>query len=184
MPKKLYQTVENRDNADEVEQQGPYRCDSKLAWLGPGYYFWDSDIKLGHWWGKKHYPNSSYIICRSTIPNDNEVFDLYNRFDDRKVFSDCAEIIRKECRANDVKVQGVIEYLKCHTSFQKRYKGIRAYGNGSASYYDFASYRFKFVDNNKAFLDNCPAIQYCIIDKTLLTGYEIVYPDFIVRSDM
>ena len=27
MPKKLYQTVENRDNADEVEQQGPYRCD-------------------------------------------------------------------------------------------------------------------------------------------------------------
>ena len=39
-----YHTVEDRDNPDEIEADGPFKCTRGDAWLGPGYYFWDSKI--------------------------------------------------------------------------------------------------------------------------------------------
>ena len=49
----IYQTLEDRQNYEEVEQHGPYFCSvtypngilkkgSKQPWLGSGYYFWDT----------------------------------------------------------------------------------------------------------------------------------------------
>lgn len=35
----IYQTVEDRENPDYVEQHGPFICTNKNAWLGEGYYF-------------------------------------------------------------------------------------------------------------------------------------------------
>ena len=39
--RKAYQTLENRSNPDQIEEQGPFLCRHKNAWLGEGYYFWD-----------------------------------------------------------------------------------------------------------------------------------------------
>ena len=39
----IYQTVEDRGNPDYVEQHGPFICTNKNAWLGEGYYFWDTN---------------------------------------------------------------------------------------------------------------------------------------------
>ena len=44
--KTIYQTLENRDNADEVERDGPFLCNRKNAWLGTGYYFGDTFVEL------------------------------------------------------------------------------------------------------------------------------------------
>ena len=38
-PRKAYQTLENRNNPDKIEEQGPFLCSHKNAWLGKGYYF-------------------------------------------------------------------------------------------------------------------------------------------------
>lgn len=46
MDRILYQTVEDRNNPDDVEQHGPFLCTNKMAWLGHGYYFWDTFINL------------------------------------------------------------------------------------------------------------------------------------------
>lgn len=33
----LYQTVEDRDNPDNIEAEGPFKCTRKDAWLGEYY---------------------------------------------------------------------------------------------------------------------------------------------------
>ena len=53
-----YQTLEDRDNPDEIETNGSYRCRSSNAWLGIGYYFWDSNAQWANEWGEKSYSNS------------------------------------------------------------------------------------------------------------------------------
>lgn len=51
----IYQTLEDRQNYDDVEEHGPYFCCARDAngipkngvkepWLGEGYYFWDTRI--------------------------------------------------------------------------------------------------------------------------------------------
>ncbi len=59
----LYQTVSDRDNADYIEDNAPFRCERKDAWLGEGYYFWDTLIKNAHWWGEIAY-NNEYVITK------------------------------------------------------------------------------------------------------------------------
>ena len=44
----IYQTLEDRDNYDEVEECGPFPCCSSNAWLGKGCYFWDDEIIVAH----------------------------------------------------------------------------------------------------------------------------------------
>ena len=43
--KKIFQTLEDRNNPDEVESQGPFICTNN-PWLGKGYYFWDTFLDL------------------------------------------------------------------------------------------------------------------------------------------
>lgn len=81
------------------EQNGPIFCDdtedtdeTKKAWLGPGYYFWDSVIADARWWGTLHY-NDDYLIAiahYNAWSNDyldltevfqrNEFFEKYKKF--------------------------------------------------------------------------------------------------------
>jgi hypothetical protein len=50
--KKIYQTLEDRGNADDIENHGPFPCKWENTWLGRGYYFWDTFMNNAHWWGK------------------------------------------------------------------------------------------------------------------------------------
>ena len=43
-----YYTLENKDNFDEIEVDGPFDCTHKGAWLGTGSYFWDTNIDWAH----------------------------------------------------------------------------------------------------------------------------------------
>jgi len=70
-----FQTVEDRDNPDEVEAIGPFICRRANAWLGEGYYFWDTNIDWAHEWGQRGYLNN-YIICQAQVTIDENCFDL------------------------------------------------------------------------------------------------------------
>src|SRR5574344_2178285 len=82
----IYQTLEERNNNDQVEKHGPYFCslydDSgrlkngiKEPWLGEGYYFWDARINDAHWWGKTIYlrEKKGYIVCHTQ-------YDMHSHF--------------------------------------------------------------------------------------------------------
>jgi hypothetical protein len=71
--KTIYQTLENRGNLDFIENNGPFICKRNNAWLGTGYYFWESFIENAHWWGKEcnNYPNG-YVICKAIYTENEE----------------------------------------------------------------------------------------------------------------
>lgn len=176
MDRILYQTVEDRNNPDYVEQHGPFRCTNKKAWLGYGYYFWDTFIDLAHRWGKLNYRANGYIICQSSCDKDTDnVYDLVGKPELFYEIELIASIIKQRNRVERIYLPEVIELLKQKTSFLQRYKAIRVNPIGSFTNNDF---RYYFNDKNNAFIDIRPAIQFCIFDKSFLKSeYHIVYPE-------
>lgn len=65
----LYQTLEDRDNVDYVEANGPFLGNVRDRWLGKGYYFWDTFIDAAHYWGFVSYKvkGKDYIIAKSEV---------------------------------------------------------------------------------------------------------------------
>lgn len=168
--KTIFHTVEDRENIDYVEQNAPFKCKSKSAWLGEGYYFWDSSIDTAHWWGKQRY--KSYLICKTECSYKmDEMYDLYNNAKQRSEFREMTSLIKEKYSSKTVTVPFVIEYLKQNTKFP--YKAIRAYAVNS----NRNSSRLNFIEKNNAYLDLDPAIQICVIDKSILDlPLKIIYP--------
>ena len=175
--KKLFQTLEDRDNPDEIESKGPFKC-TKNPWLGEGYYFWDTFIDLAHWWGKQGY-NCNYIICQSSCDYDPEmIFDLAGNTEQITDFKQYVEILKNTYKNEFISVSFVIEHMKKHSSFQ--YKAIRAnpiHSTGQDTY--LKSQRLKFTQKSISYLELIPPFQICIIDKKYIgkDNYKIIYPE-------
>lgn len=76
-----------------------------------------------------------------------------------------------------------LAYLKQYTQFSTRYKAIRANPLSTLPNSYSQSFLFKFNNRNKAFIDVCPAIQFCFFDKSLFTeDYLIVYPEMYCQN--
>ncbi len=189
--KTLYQTLEDRGNPDEVELNSPYPCNWKNAWLGSGYYFWDSFIENAHWWGKVRYQNN-YIICKLSCDFDtNTCFDLVGETEHMLDFSMAIDFLKSKNLLNSkTTVARVIAFLKANTD-GFNYEAIRVYGLKSISENkeEFQKYRHHliFEPSKHQFLDYKPAIQICIFEKTGLNlrNPKIEYPyeynrDFLV----
>lgn len=173
--KTLYQTVEDRDNPDEIEEKGPFACKRSNAWLGEGYYFWDTFIELAHWWGESSY-KGNYVICQSFCDKESSAtYDLYDDLDLLRDFRSLKENLENQDPRREIMVKDVIHFLKYHSDFTSEYKAIRA--NAVNCWRDVPA--MKFASGKSAYLELCPPIQICVIDKSyLLDGkYEIVYPE-------
>lgn len=175
--KKLFQTLEDRNNPDEVESKGPFKC-TKKPWLGEGYYFWDTFIDLAHWWGKIGY-NYNYIICQSYCDNNPEmIFDLAGNTEQLIEFNQYVKVLKETYKNKFISVSFVIEHMKKLPGFQ--YKAIRAnpvYSTSQDKY--LKSQRLKFIQNHISYLELIPPFQICIIDKKYIGegNYKIVYPE-------
>lgn len=167
-----------------MEQHGPFICTNKNAWLGEGYYFWDTIIELAHWWGNLCYKDSGYIICQSACDDKLEkVFDLVGRPEHLIEMKRCSEIITKKWHKSTVYVPEIIAYLKQFTQFSTLYKAIRVNPLCTLPNSYIQSSLFRFNNRNKAFIDVCPAIQFCFFDKSLFTeDYLIVYPEMYCET--
>lgn len=180
--KTIYQTLENRDNADEVERDGPFLCDRKNAWLGTGYYFWDTFVELAHWWGRQSY-KGNYLVCRTSIEEgENRIFDLLGNTEHLKGFKACAHALQQKY-GRPLTVSFVIEYIKRNTSF--RFKAIRTYPIGSVKQDEsIQSQRMPFLVGHSAYLDLVPAIQICVLDKRIIPAgsFKVVYPEKYVEG--
>ena len=178
--KALYQTLEDKNNADYVEEHGPFFCGDKNAWLGQGYYFWETFIEYAKWWGEVRYHQGGYIICESKLDFKRiKILDLV----DTNTLMDIKEIGGKwysdwkECPT----VPQIIEFMKSDSYFN--YQAIRARVENATKESYLPDHRVFFNTGYGAYLDMMPQIQVCVLDKRVIgkDNFHIVYPlDYVV----
>lgn len=176
----LYQTLEDRSNIDEIENNGPFIFKNKKAWLGVGFYFWDSSIESAHWWGKSSC-NNNYIICESKYNYLSEDYlDLVGNTEHMDLIKKSAVILNKKSNFL-LTVPMIVEILKRTTDFLEKYKAIRAYPIKSRN--NSEDFIF-FNDNHKAYINLDPPIQICVLDKSFLYNnkFEIIYPEIYCKD--
>ncbi|WP_373841072.1 hypothetical protein [Bacteroides heparinolyticus] len=173
---KLFQTVEDRDNPDYIESNAPFICKAANAWLGEGYYFWDTLIANAHWWGKVRY-RENYVIVEYTCDLLNgKCFDLHGNMEHLKSFNEVIDFLKSQkLITKTTTVAKVIEYLKSKAGLASKYDGIRAYGHFSRSNPIF----IPFEDSEKSCLELLPAVQICLFRKKSfnLSAGKIIYPN-------
>lgn len=175
---KLYQTLENRENVDDVEQNGPYCCSRQDAWLGTGYYYWDSYMDWARWWGEQVYGSGNYIICETLL--DINAINVLNLLEPEELlsFQSCIDEIQKIFPDKELTVGFIVEYLKMHTSFP--YKAIKAKGEQARK--TISSNRYIPFNSNKkgkiSVLDLMPQVQICILDKSVVgkNNFKVIFP--------
>ncbi len=182
----LHQTLQDKD-PDYAEKNGPFKCTNYKAWLGEGYYFWDTHIELAHWWGQSAHARK-YLICSSFIDFDETCWDLHGTGEHRLEFLKACKRIVKEglSTKNDLRVPNVISYLKKAKAFP--YKAIRALGMNSIGqqFHDPRYvYRVKFITKLNTYIDLYPPVQLCLLSQQALSlrKYTIVYPKEYIASD-
>jgi len=181
--RKAYQTLENRD-VHKIESDGPFLCLWKNAWLGKGYYFWDSFIENAHWWGKEGvFYKNGYVICESTfILDDKKCFNLVDNPDHLDQFNKTKNILKEKKLyvEGTTTVARVINYIKEIDVFN--FEAIRVFGINSIGINSHFSNRTIFVskDGKKSFqyLDSMPAIQINFFTKNSLNRkeFKIIFP--------
>lgn len=185
MKLEVFQTLADKGNPDYVEENGPFPGNIREAWLGEGYYFWESHIELGHWWGEVSHSYQGYMICQADVTLDKTCWDLYNNIEHKKEFiSICKTIL--ENRPN---TKGKLQFGDVLNLYRTRnvleYEAIRVHsqnvvGNSYEGYYTFRVYFSK--KHPEAYLDLMPPIQICLLTKRALNlrNYRVVYPtDYI-----
>lgn len=182
--RKAFQTLEDRD-IHNVESNGPFICNNKHAWLGNGYYFWDSFIDNAHWWGKEvtKYRNG-YIICEANyLLDEKRCFNLVDNPEHLTQFNQTKNILISEglYKQNVTTVARVIKFIKEKIGIFN-YEAIRAYGVNSINPVSTFSKRtiFQYREDKMSFqyLDSVPAIQICFFTKKSLdlNRFRIIFP--------
>lgn len=172
MEVKGYQTLEDRENPDEIERNGPFKCRRKNAWLGEGYYFWDTNIDWAHDWGKNGYRNN-YIICEAGIIINNRCFDLVGSIAHQQEFLKIIDVFKASgflAKYKKVYIGEIIELMKNNRLLD--YDLIRAND-------DKKSIQFSFVKNKEETTTLLKRTQICLVNKTnlILHSFKIKYPE-------
>ena len=170
----IYQTLEDRQNYNEVEANGPYFCYAKYPngepkkgtrepWLGEGFYFWDTRIDDAKWWGDTVYEGRSYIICHTTYDQHSPLlYDLVGNVSQFDEFVKCAQLVKNMLGKQYVTFPVVLEYLQKDPQFT--YKAVRAWPSSGKT----KKTCIIFPDNQLS-LVQFDKIQICFFDKSLLT---------------
>jgi hypothetical protein len=177
----IYQTLQDKENPDEVETNGPYLCNWDNSWLGDGYYFWDTFIENAHWWGETHC-RDCYMICEALVDlDDTNCFDLVGNTNHLKDFGDSIEFMQKQgLISENTTVSRVLEFMKENNLFLN-FSAIRAYGINSKGKRYEPNYRLIFeIGKSFQYLPYKPEIQLCIIrfENLNFRDFKIVYPDY------
>ena len=173
----IFQTLENRNNLDEVTKHGPYFCSfkddndvlkkgAKEPWLGEGYYFWDTNESDAIWWGNVSY-NSRYYVFKSKYDQHSELlFDILGNLDQFNELLAIAETIKEERNLTTISFPTVIHYLRTKTTFDKKYKAIRVFPAGNKL---SSNITFPCSKNNKPLeVAKLQKVQICFYDKSLI----------------
>lgn len=176
-----HHTVEDRDNADDVEKEGGFKCTSKDAFLGVGYYFWDDHLEYAHHWGHTRYPGG-YMICESQMEfHDDIFFDLVGSRTDQIYLQDVWERLQAKHNCKNWPIGRFIELLK-QLNETNAYrdifaqKVIRAVNNSVNLFRNDVVFSTK----NSSRTNLSPIYIVCIIEKRpiIFHTFRIIYPEF------
>lgn len=183
--KVIYQTLENRGNPEEIEQNGPFKCHWENTWLGIGYYFWDTFIENAHWWGNNRGYKNGYVICKANCSYDvSNCFDLVGNTEHILKFRDSFLLMKKQGLINkDTTVARVLQFIRQDIKIFI-FEAIRINGIHSKEKFDKYSLVVHFEKGKIQYFDSLPAIQICIFKKNGLNlkNYHIVYPEDYIES--
>ncbi len=171
-----YQTLEDRDNIDEIELDGPFECRRNDAWLGFGYYFWDTNIEWAISWGEKSYKprHKEFVIGRCRINLDNNCFDLVGCVQHWNDLVEVLKVMRESKKIKNRKdeiVPNVITFMKKN--------GIFNYNSIRASDMHNNTIKLRFNENKPEYMAINQRVQICVINKknVILRPFSVVYPE-------
>ena len=173
-----YHTVEDRGNPDHIEFAGPFLCDREDAWLGHGYYFWDTRIELAHFWGEVNFKRRGYVICEGAIVDDPTIlWDLDGRTAHQEEFIKAMDMMIDAgifSNYDETTSSEVITFLKQQGILT--YRAIRAADEDRGTYF----VNFKPISAAKqAKMRLRQRVQICLLEKNELTlqTFSIIFPD-------
>lgn len=175
----LYQTLEDRDNVDYVEANGPFPGNVRERWLGEGYYYWDTIIDAAHYWGIVSYKNKGkgYIIAKSevNIPKEN----LLNLLEPEQIvmFSRWRDSYAKTFPKSTVTVEKVLKHAENIMGVAFPYVAIKAEFKDCFKYKEYQD-RIYPTPSGRAYLDMKPPVQVCIRKKSIIgsDNFKVIYP--------
>ena len=174
-----FHTVEDRNNPDYIELEGPFLCEREDAWLGHGYYFWDTRIELAHHWGRGvNYKRTGYVICLGLINDDPRIlWDLDGRVSHQEEFVQAMDLMIEAgifTNSDESKVSTIITFLKDQGMLS--YYAIRAADENRDTHF----IRFKTsTEPKQAKMRLRQRVQICLLEKNELTlhDFSIVFPE-------
>jgi hypothetical protein len=173
-----YHTLQDLDNVDKIEGDGPIKCETKAAWLGFGYYFWDANIDWAHKFGRSRY-QSDYMVFEAEILLNNETFDLFGNVSHKLEFREVWKLLKEKGAPDmksDIRVADVLEYIKRYLKFP--YNSVRAADNPDRqNVIQFGGLHGEFMFLNER-------VQICLITKKNLSlpSFRVVYPEKYVQQ--
>lgn len=174
----LYQTLEDCNNVDYVEANGPFLGNVRDRWLGAGYYYWDTFINSAHFWGGISYLNSGkdYLIAQSivSLPSDR-VLNLIEPSDLTK-FAAWRDEYARTFPGSKVTVEKVLTHAENVMGDGFPYIAIRADFRDCINIREFQD---RISPNGKAYMDLKPPIQICIKDRSVIgkDNFKVIYPE-------
>lgn len=186
-----YHTVEDRNNPDVILLEGPFRCEREDAWLGYGYYFWDTKIEWAREWGKnnclrKKDPwKDGYVICQALIVNDPDImFDLVGNVSHQEEFEQVIKLLEADESYVDAQplVSEILAFMQEKGMFT--YKSIRAADNNNKVIeINFRPPRIQERPQNRPYMRIGQRVQICVVEKSNLTlqEFSIIFPEKYLR---
>ena len=173
-----FHTLKDKGNIEEIKRHGPYRCERDDAWLGFGYYFWDSNIEWAHWWGKCAC-NNKYIICESSLVIDERCFDLVGDPNHQRELIEVFKLLMSIGEFNSnraVTVASVIEYLK--------QKGLFDYDSIRSQHFSRDDTKVNYNPIRPEYTFFGQKIQICLIktNNLALQTFKVVFPEEYVEQ--
>ena len=170
-----YHTLENKDNFDEIELEGPFDCTHTGAWLGKGSYFWDTNIDWAHEWGNIGYVRrgKEYCITETIIDLSKNCFDLFGSVSSQQALIECIDVMIDSGKLKDDKsavIPNLIQFMK--------EKGIFNYSSIRAADMHRSIMRLKFRGDRPEFMVINQRVQICVIHRkgVILHPLKVIFP--------
>lgn len=171
----VHHTCSEKGNPEEIAEQGPFYSDHQEAedrfkFLGAGYYFWDDNVSIAHWWGKSRYQRQYFIFEGNIDAKGEWLLDLVGNRGDlhwmRYMLQQLEEAHEKRFTLSEAN-----ELLKRNNAFP--FRVIRA-----ADAYFKPRMTRQFVPTDEHFINLNPVYIVCTTDinKDLLISFNQKHP--------
>lgn len=158
-----YQTLEDRNDNKYIELNAPFKCTRKNAWLGDGYYFWDTNVNWALQWGFNSYKQrgKEFLICETKIDIHKNCFDLVGDVNCQMEFKDFLDVFKERFKATAPTVRKLINFVQKNDSFP--YYSIRVSDNPKTK-------QLKFIDSRNEHIALNQRVQICVINKEVIVN--------------